>query len=211
MFGEGKRRALAGNGLTADSGTCWVFDEQGKVLQQYFNGSWCTSLPAIAVEDLDGDGKQTVFCGNNRGDVRAYAGTREAHEPLWIHNLTRPIRSLTVLPRPGGSLLVVGSDSGYLCAFNQAGDKVWGVPLSSAITHTTLVRRGAGSVLLAAGCKDGKVFLVDPAGSLVASYDCGARLQDLLATDLGGDGRDELVGASTGPDRLWTVAVPAGK
>lgn len=206
-FGEGKRRVLAGNGLTSDNGSCWVFDERGRVMQTYFNGGWCTSLPAIAVGDLDGDGKPTVFCGNNRGDVRAYPGATGRQEPLWQRNMTRPVRSLTVIPRPGGSLVAVGSDSGYLCAFDQTGQKAWGVPLSSAITHTALLRGGAGP-LLAAGCKDGKVFVVDPEGKLIAVFDSGSRLQDLIAADLDGDGLDEIIGVSAGPNRLWAARVP---
>jgi outer membrane protein assembly factor BamB len=207
VFGEGKRRVLAGNGLTSSNGSCWVLDEQGKVLQTYYNGSWCTSLPAIAVGDLDGDGKQTVFCGNNRGDVRAYPGARGRQEMLWIHNMTRPVRSLTIIPRAGGGLVAVGSDSGYLCAFDQAGQKAWGVALSSAISHTVLLRHGEAP-LLAAGCKDGKVFVVTPEGKLIALYDSGARLQDLIAADLDGDDHDEIVGASAGPNRLWTAHIP---
>jgi outer membrane protein assembly factor BamB len=208
VFGEGKRRVLAGNGLTSSNGTCWVLDEQGKVLQSYFNGSWCTSLPAIVVGDLDGDGQQTVFCGNNRGDVRAYAGVRGSQEPLWVRNLTRPVRSLQIVPRPAGGLVAVGADSGYLCAFDQAGAKAWGLPLTSAITHTLLVRRAATAPLLAAGCKDGKVFLVTSEGKAVGCFDGGGRLQDLSVADLDGDQRDEVIGVSAGPNRIWAFAVP---
>lgn len=207
VFGDGKRRVLAGNGLTSSAGTCWVLDEHGKELQRYFNGSWCTALPAIAVGDLDGDGKQTVFCGNNRGDVRAYPGLPGKVEQLWIHNLTRPIRSLTVLPCQGGDLLAVGSDSGTLCAFTQTGEKAWGVPLSSAITQTALVTRGGGATLLAAGCKDGHIFLVTPEGKLAASFTAPGRLQGFAVTELDGDGVTDIAVLTAGPDRLYVLGV----
>ncbi|MEN6644582.1 MAG: PQQ-binding-like beta-propeller repeat protein [Armatimonadia bacterium] len=207
VFGEGKRRLLAGNGLTSDNGGCWVLDEKGKVLQTYFNGSWCTSLPAITVGDLDGDGKQTVFCGNNRGDVRAYVGARGKPEQLWIHNLTRPIRSLTIIPRGTGGLLAVGSDSGYLCAFTQTGDKAWGVPLSSAITHTALLKRGPDT-LLAAGCKDGQVSLITPDGKLAGTFATSGRLQDLTVADLDADGTQELLIVTASPNRLYVISAP---
>lgn len=135
FFGDGRNLVLAGNGLTSSTGTLWIFNKTGEVVKRYHNGSWCTALPAIAVGDLDGDGVMTAFAGNNRGDVRAWAPDSEYTVPLWANNLTRPIRSLTVLP----GAIAVGSDSGYLCAFDQAGEKIWGLPLSSAITHTALM------------------------------------------------------------------------
>ena len=204
VFADGKVRVLAGNGLTSSSGNCWVLDENGKVLQTWYNGSWCTSLPAVAVGDLDSDGTPTVFCGNNRGHVRAYAGATGKPNELWIRDLTRPIRSLTVMPAGPRGLIVVGSDSGYLCAFDQPGGRAWGTPLTSAITHTRLVRRGQ-QVLLAAGCKDGNVFLVASDGNLVGHCDAGGRLEDMIVADVDGDARSEIVAVLSGPDRLCVV------
>lgn len=204
LFADGKVRVLAGNGLTSSNGNCWVLNEKGEVLQTWYNGSWCTSLPAIAVGDLDGDGRLTVFCGNNRGDLRAYVAATGKPEQLWIRNLTRPIRSLTVMPAGQSGVVAVGSDSGYLCAFDQAGEKAWGTALSSAITHTGLVRR-AGQALLAAGCRDGNVFLVAPDGQLMGRHGAGDRLEDMVVGDLDGDGNDEVVLATSGPGRLWAI------
>lgn len=203
VFSDGHQRAVAGNGLTSDSGDCRVFDETGKVLGRYFNGSWCTALPAIAVGDLDADGQQTIFCGNNRGDLRAYSPKSDYDQPLWIQNLTRPIRSLTV----AGKLIVVGSDSGYLCAFGQTGEKAWGLPVSSAIVKTDLVRRG-GETAIAVACKDGKVFVVSPEGKLLSLFDAGARAEDMVVADLDGDGRDDLLLVTSEPHRLWVVVAP---
>ncbi|HCU36442.1 MAG TPA: hypothetical protein DGT21_13630 [Armatimonadetes bacterium] len=207
VFSEGKSRVVAGNGLTSSAGTCWVLDETGKQLQRYYNGSWCTALPAIAVGDLDGDGKQTVFCGNNRGDVRSYPGAVGNQTQNWIHNLTRPIRSLTIVPREGGDAVAVGSDSGYLCAFNEAGEKVFGTPLSSAIVDTLLVERAGAASLLVAGCKDGRIFVMDGDGALTGVFDTKARLQAITGADLNADGTEEIIAVTSGPDRMWAVGV----
>ena len=180
------------------------------MLQTYYNDGWCTSLPAIAVADLARTGKNSVFCGNNRGNLRAYAARPDDRKPRWILNLAGTVRSLTVLPRPNEKedLLVVGSDSGYLAAFSDAGEKAWGLPVSSAILRTDVVLRGAGAApWVAAGCKDGKVFLVDTAGGLRATFDCAGRLADLLCADLDGDGKSEVVAAAA--NGLWVLA-PGG-
>jgi len=207
VFSEGKNRVVAGNGLTSSAGTCWVLDETGKQLQRYYNGSWCTSLPAIAVGDLDGDGKQTVFCGNNRGDVRAYPGATGNQTQNWIHNLTRPIRSLTIVPREGGDAVAVGSDSGYLCAFNEAGEKVFGTPLSSAIIDTMLLQRAGAAPLLVAGCKDGRIFVMDCNGAPTRVFETKARLQSITSADLNADGTEEIIAVTSGPNKAWAVGV----
>ncbi|MBU0609052.1 MAG: PQQ-binding-like beta-propeller repeat protein, partial [Armatimonadetes bacterium] len=201
VFSDGHQRVLAGNGLTSDSGDCRVFDEHGKLLRSYYNGSWCTALPAIAVGDLDGDGQQTIFCGNNRGDLRAYAPMSKYTESLWIRNLTRPIRSLTVF----GNRVIVGSDSGALCAFDQQGEKAWGLPVSSAIVQTAPVRRAGGDTAVAVACKDGKVFIVSPEGKLLALFETPGRTEDLVVDSTAGAGPDRLLLITSGPNRLWSV------
>ncbi|MFW5867980.1 MAG: hypothetical protein ACOCX2_09205 [Armatimonadota bacterium] len=49
----------------------------------------------------------------------------------WWQNLSRVTRSFTIVPREPGVIVAVGSDSGYLCAFDAEGENVWGV----ALTH----------------------------------------------------------------------------
>lgn len=133
-------------------------------------------------------------------------------EPLWARNLTRPIRSLTIVPAESGGLVVVGSDSGYLCAFGQAGEKAWGMPVSSAISHTALVRRGEAEPWSAAGCRDGKVFLVTPEGRLVRLVDCGGRLEAAVTADLNADGTDEIAVATSAPTgSAWGPSARAGR
>lgn len=206
LYGDGRTLVLAGNGLTSDNGATWVLDETGKMLTRFYNGSWCTSLPAIAVGDLDGDGVNTVFSGSNRGDLRAFAPDTTYPEALWVQNLTRPIRSLTVVPRTEGGLVAAGSDSGYLCAFDQAGEKAWGVGLSSAIRFTALARRGE-EALLVAGCRDGKLFAVTPNGDLVGMFDAGGRLEAMIVADVDADGVDEAVVGTSEPNRVQIVDV----
>ncbi len=204
LYGDGRNLVLAGNGLTSSSGMTWVLDETGEMLHRYYNGSWCTSLPAIAVGDLDGDGANTVFTGSNRGHVRAYAPDQEYPTELWLRNLTRPIRSLTVVPRANDSVIAVGSDSGYLCAFDQAGEMAWGVGLSSAIPFTAMMAGGDGP-LLAAGCRDGRVFFVTLDGQIASTADLGGVLEAMVVADVDGDGADEVVAATSGPDRVLVV------
>ena len=134
---------------------------------------------------------------------RPAAGSMVVLELEYLDNLTRPVRSFTVLP--GRGLLAVGCESGCLCALDEAGQLAWNVPLGSAVTHTALVHRRAGLPLVAAGCKSGKLFLVDADGKPAAMFDCQARLQEMIAADLDGDGAEEIVAATADPHRLFVI------
>ncbi|MCK5805996.1 MAG: VCBS repeat-containing protein, partial [Lentisphaeria bacterium] len=193
LFGEGTLRVIAGNGLTSDQGTCRIFDEQGTQLQTYWNEGWCTSLPAVATADLNGDGKLTLFCGNNRGNLRAYPPKRGRRvKPLWTRNLTRPIRSLTPLRTPQGGCLAVGSDSGTLVAFDIDGKSVWTAQLGSAILATAETNTHE----LVAGCKNGELFLLDGNGTLRRRAHPFARLVAIHCAN------GTLLAAGTTPPRL---------
>ncbi len=186
IFGEGKRRPIVGMGLSASNGNCRVLDDKGKLLATYYNGSWCSTLKAIAVCDLNRDGKNTLLCGNNRGNLRAYPATgpsqRVQREPTWIHNLAGAVRSIAPLPGRDGEegIAVVGGDSGTLCAFRESGERAWATPLSSAI-----VKAGALGTGVFAACKDGKVFVLDRQGNIRRWFDCREPTVDAAALPSG--------------------------
>ena len=178
LYHEGKLRPIVGMGLSASNGYCRVLDETGKLLATYYNDPWCSTLKAIAVCDLNRDGANTLLCGNNRGNLRGYAATGPAkavvREPAWMHNLAGAVRSIALAPGKPEGIAVVGGDSGYLCAFRENGERVWGLALSSGIVRVAAVpSRG-----IIAACKDGHVFLLSEDGKLLRHFDCGEQIVD---------------------------------
>ncbi|MEW6356962.1 MAG: hypothetical protein AB1696_11580 [Planctomycetota bacterium] len=183
FFGAGKRNILCGNGFLSSNGSCWVLSGTGKKLKEFYNDSWCTTLPAIAFGDPNGDGKPTLFCGNNRGNLRAYDPQGNQREPRWIFNLAGPIRKIVLLPKAGDrpGLVVTASDSGCLTAFREDGSKAWVATLGPALTEACLARDG----IIIPGGKDGRVFLVDPAGRVRAIHTMGEHLRDVSVSEDG--------------------------
>ncbi|MGD9497718.1 MAG: hypothetical protein AB7Y46_15560, partial [Armatimonadota bacterium] len=200
----GGRLLLAGSGLTSYSGASWALNVAGELIH-YWRGLKSAAVQDIAAADLDGDGAPAVFVGTARGDLYAWATDAQSPDWSWVRNFTRPVRALTVLPTQPG-LIAVGADSGSLSAFDEAGAMAWHLPLSAAVTHTALVRRG-GEVLLAAGCKSGAVFLVSLEGALRSWFDAGGKLQAMAVADLEGDGTDEIAITTAQPDRALTLAL----
>ncbi len=211
LYGDGRRLVIAANGLTSSSGTVWVLDADGKVLQSYRHAPWGSSTPALAVVDLAGNGTNTLLCGNTQGNVSAWPPVQDERAPqkLWLHNLTRPVRALLPLVAEGGAgEVAVGSDSGYLSAFSAAGDKLWGVPLSAAVTRLVGVDDGVDGRRLAAGCADGTIFCLDTEGRVLGLARCGGRLRDLMAADIDGDGAVELVAITSDPGAASIIECP---
>lgn len=202
LYGDGRRLVIAANGLTSSSGTVWVFDGVGTLLQSYRHAPWGSSTPALAVADLTGNGTNMLICGNTQGNVQAYPpldGERAPQE-LWLHNLTRPIRALLPLAAEGrAGFVAVGADSGYLSAFGADGQSCWGVPLSGAVVRLVSTQGADGTPGLAAGCADGTVFCLNAEGAVRGVARCGGRLRDLLTADTDGDGRAELIAVTADP------------
>lgn len=186
LTGDVNPKLIVANGIFSGGGYAAVVDDQGRFLQHFRMGGWAIACPAVAVGDIDHDGVNEVFVGSNLGDVRAFhavdskpAGNwnrSPAAKVLWETNLSRVVRTLSIFPGPSQDLLVAGSDSGYLIAFNPAGERVWGMALSGAILFTDTIDDGR---LLVAGCKDGHVFAVDDTGKIVAAQKLDGQLVGL--------------------------------
>ncbi len=206
VLGEGRPRIITANALLSYSPLCTVLDENGGILRQWRENRYKATIQDIVVADLDGDGETSLLMGSSRGNVSGRSPDAKGSEVAWLHNMTRSVHSLTVLPTHPG-LVAAGSESGYLAAFTEAGEKAWGIALSSAIADTALVATADGP-MLAAICKDGKIFLCTMAGEVHAYYDAGARLHNLAVADLDGDGADELLITTAGPDALIALRLP---
>jgi outer membrane protein assembly factor BamB len=207
VFGDGKRHAVVGNGLKSYSAYATVLGENGDIMQQYKNGGWAISLPALAVGDIDGNGEPEVYCGNNLGHVRSFRGVTGSPErkQMWWQALGRIVRAFAIVPVDGHSLLVAGSDSGYLVAFDAEGSRAWGTPLSSAIVALETVTQPDGSSRIAALCKDGHLFFCDADGAVLGVYNAAARGQALTSADINADGQPDLCIATRNPHRLIVV------
>lgn len=211
VFGDGHRRILAGPTLTRPRGQLWILDDAGRTLQTLVFGAWGANLQALAVADLNGDGRRTIFCGGNEGNLIAWPADprrgatlhKGRNDHLWLRNFTRPIRAMIAVPDRG--LVAVAGDSGCLAGVDETGRLAWNLALGNPVVHAALVRRRSGPPRLAAGCANGRVFLVDVDGKPLALFEGRAGLRAMVAADLDGDGIDEIVVATAAPDRLSVV------
>jgi hypothetical protein len=208
VVGDEKREPIVANGMFSSGGYAAALDTEGRFAQMYRMGSWAIACPAVAVGDVDGDGTPEIFVGSNIGDVRAYHTADDYSQAdhwyratrgnvLWWRNVSRVVRSLSILPRDGADdLLVVGSDSGYLIAFDAQGERAWGMALSSAILFTQPL-----DDVMIAGCKDGRIFAINQHGSIIGTAKPAGQLA-ALAVDAQ---RRTIIAAMVGPDAVVAI------
>ena len=161
---DGRREIIGGMAIKGSNSTCYVIGPEGEVQKTLINYGWTSQLTAIAVDDLDGDGRLEIACGTNRGDnLRVFDA--ESGALKWQHNLADPITNLIIYPASAGKLLVAGSASCYACAFDDRGEKVWACNLGSPVLLFSSSHPGGdrGPVLLA-GCEDGSTWILGENG-----------------------------------------------
>jgi hypothetical protein len=160
----------------------------------------------ILVDDLDGDGRPEVICDTNgsMNDVRVYDCLGK---PLWSANFGPPpagaatigitapppiMRGLAVVDFQGNRRkhVVTATCEGLVTAFQADGKQAWATYLPSPPRSLARLARNGGD-LLALGCDDGTLLLVDAAGKPIARAQLAGAVGRLCAVE--NQGRPVLI------------------
>jgi len=155
----------------------------------------------ILVDDLDRDGQPEVICDTNgsMNNVRVYDS---AGKTRWSAEFGPPAAgSVTIgisVPRPtmrglvvvdfqgeGEKHVVTATAEGLVTAFRADGTQAWARYLPSAPWCLARLPRDGGD-LLAVGCEDGTLLLVDAAGKPVAKAQLKGAVRQLCAVERDG-------------------------
>ena len=121
--GDGWKEILAGNGVISSTDTLWALKDDGKFLERYAYDGWGGTVSALATADLTGDGKKELVVGTQYSNIRALAAAPK--KKLWAHRLGGDVKGILALDGPP-PMIVAGSQSGFVCAFDAQGGKRWG-------------------------------------------------------------------------------------
>ncbi|HZZ85408.1 MAG TPA: FG-GAP-like repeat-containing protein [Anaeromyxobacteraceae bacterium] len=121
---------------------------------------------APAAADMDGDRRPEVAVVTLSGKLFLWADGRVAPGfPVRLSGSARAGASFADVDGDGKLEVLAGDESGRLHAFKRSGQeaKGWPISLGAAVTSTASSSRFAGSRVVAVGCADGKVHVIDVA------------------------------------------------
>jgi hypothetical protein len=121
------------------------------------------AVGAPAAADMDGDGRPEIAVATNAGRVFLWSGGVVPGWPAKLGARVRAGTSFADVDGDGKPELLVGDDRGRLHAFKKNGAEAKGFPLSlgAAVTSSATSAILPGGRVVAAGCEDGKVHVID--------------------------------------------------
>ena len=114
--------------------------------------------------DINGDGRDEIVIGTSRTSL--YAIDPSAEGRMWSNKLGHDVTGVEIVTgSKGRPLIVAGSRSQFVSAFNGAGEKQWSTPVGAPVMHLTTAGSSEDAVIVAA-LKDGSVVVLSTAGTI---------------------------------------------
>lgn len=164
--GDGVKEIVGGNGKISAYDYVWAVKAENKNrwCKRIRGDGWGATLCALEVGDLDGDDRNEIVTGSSRASLRVI-DPRTA-ETVWKRHLGDGVEGVRILRAAGEKPLVVaGSLSGFVSAFNGAGKKQWATPVGAPVVFLALVESGKEQVVMAV-CDDGRVVALSRNGKI---------------------------------------------
>jgi hypothetical protein len=153
---------------------------------------------AVAVADMDGDGRPELAVVTTSGKVYLWSGGLVHGFPLQLDGRARAGASFADVDGDGRPELLVGDERGRVHAFKKSGREAdrWPASVGAPVTSTVSASNFGGGRSFAVGCEDGKVHVLDGSGRERAGFPLVTKFSVTGApafADLDDDGEMDLV------------------
>ncbi len=170
--------------VASEEGGVTAFTSEGERLWSYEAGGY---IRQIDVYDFEGQKK--IVVGSSQGVLYLLSSEGQL---LWWRDVGSSIPTLGITNLEGSPKIFFGSgyDDGQIYLLD--GQKGWGFSTGSGVWALDIFFLD-GEATIVAGGDEGTIYLLDRYGRLLGSYHVGGRIHGLLAHDLEGDGRPEII------------------
>jgi len=169
--------------VASEEGGVTAFTSEGERLWSYEAGGYIREIEVYDFED------KKIVVGSSEGVLYFLSSEGQL---LWWRDVGSSIPTLGVANIEGSPQIFLGSgyDDGQLYLLD--GQKEWGFATGSGVWALDIFLLDGEEIIAAAG-DEGIIYLLDRYGRLLGSYYIGDRIHGLLAHDLEGDGRPEII------------------
>ncbi|MFP4249428.1 MAG: hypothetical protein ACLFU7_07200 [Armatimonadota bacterium] len=194
--GDGAQEIFLG---TSFADTNWI-DADGEA--SHFQRTRIGPASAGVTADLDGDGTDEMIAAGQTGIAASTVEATDAgdweHEELWRINTGCPQTSVVVADVDGDGTddLVTAGKNGFIRALGAGGEVHWLRNAHNSI-NDLLVTEIDGAPIILAASDDGAVQMWSMQGELLRSVEVGLQVLRLTVADIRGDGRAEILAATT--------------
>ncbi|MFP4248023.1 MAG: hypothetical protein ACLFU7_00105 [Armatimonadota bacterium] len=189
--GDGVAEIVGGNPEVSSTDALYFLKQEGlsngrggddRYLRRVLNDGWGSTLSSMAIADINDDGRDEIAFGTGRASLYAAAPTMEDDGRLFHHRLGDDVRGTEIIHDADGTALVVtGSSSEFVTAFDASGAKRWSAAVGGPVAEMTSAVAESGEVVVAA-LAGGEVLVLTADGEVAGRARIDARPTALTVT-----------------------------